>query len=143
MCLQALNKDELFLRKKIMGTSFGATEWSHHSSFLLSEERQEMPSLETQKKKKNPKKRSLLSPVIRCFSFSSNIIIDLFKCLMLSGWQRSLLSTFWLNLKNIQVKSIQIKWAFKKFSEISQGPGVAEIKKKKKKNHRKPKIGKH
>ena len=39
---------------------------------------------------------------------------------------------FWLNLKNIQVKSIQIKWAFKNFSEISQGPGVAVIKKKKK-----------
>ena len=48
---------------------------------------------------------------------------------------------FWLNLKNIQVKSIQIKWAFKNFSEISQGPGVAEIKKKK--NQKKPKIGRH
>lgn len=59
---------------------------------------------------------------------------------MISGVTAKLtvISTFWLNLKNIQVKSIQIKSALKNSLEISWGPGVAEIK-----NHREPKIGKH
>lgn len=50
--------------------------------------------------------------------------------MMVSGVTAKLtfISTFQFNLKNIQVKSIQIESAFKNFLEISQGPGVAEIK---------------
>lgn len=68
-------------------------------------------------------KRSLLSAVIRCFRFSSNIIIDFFKCLMVSGVTAKLTDfhfNFWLNLKNIQMTFLQIKSPLKILLEISQ-----------------------